>query len=298
MEDAKKIVEKLIEKADTANTANEACAYTQAALNAAADLIERYAAQPTSAQNDKDERAYLQIIDERDAAQEALSQAYYLVTGRSPDWSSVWGINECLEEIDDAQQLLRKAVPSPTAALALGEQVEYAAPSGDTHPYDPQLEQEMSTESGMVLVPRATLEEWATSVMSLAEYDDQHALADDIRYFASHATKPVSDDIVARAMCAYNNSGAKVFEIQAVSEHRMRAALEAALAVALASPPTPALELRQSIDSIIRDVCEAEPAEPNKPNTVCIDVDYLREILESALLPEQRALNQKEFWEG
>lgn len=83
-------------------------------------LYTHAAPSPTAAQNDKDERAYLQIIDERDAAQEALSQAYYLVTGRSPDWSSVWGINECLEEIDDAQQLLRKAVPSPTAAPALG----------------------------------------------------------------------------------------------------------------------------------------------------------------------------------
>lgn len=77
------------------------------------NLIERHATPQTQAdaQSDKDERAHLRTIDERDAALEALSQAYYLVTGRSPDWSSVWGINECLEEIDDAQQLLRASIP-------------------------------------------------------------------------------------------------------------------------------------------------------------------------------------------
>ena len=70
-------------------------------------------ATPSSATpNDKHEREMLRTIDQRDAAEEALTQAYYLITGRSPDWSSVWGFAECIEEIDEAQQLLRKLIPS------------------------------------------------------------------------------------------------------------------------------------------------------------------------------------------
>jgi hypothetical protein len=57
-----------------------------------------------------------QLIDERDDAQEALSRAYYLVTGRSPEWSNLFGAPECLEEIDDAQNVLRKSL-SRIAAL-------------------------------------------------------------------------------------------------------------------------------------------------------------------------------------
>lgn len=50
-----------------------------------------------------------QVIQERDDAEEALSQAYYLVTGRSPEWSNHFGHKEALEEIDEAQRLLRDA---------------------------------------------------------------------------------------------------------------------------------------------------------------------------------------------
>ena len=64
---------------------------------------------------DKHEKDMLQVIDERDAAQEALSQAYYLITGRSPEWSNHFGYAEALEEIDDAQRLLRVSIPKQQA---------------------------------------------------------------------------------------------------------------------------------------------------------------------------------------
>lgn len=55
-----------------------------------------------------------QLMTERDEAEEAISQAYFLVTGRSPEWSNLFGHAEALEEIEDALILLRKAV-SPKA---------------------------------------------------------------------------------------------------------------------------------------------------------------------------------------
>ena len=45
-----------------------------------------------------EEKAHLQTIDERDAAEEALSQAYYLITGHSPEWSNLFGHQEALPE--------------------------------------------------------------------------------------------------------------------------------------------------------------------------------------------------------
>jgi hypothetical protein len=56
------------------------------------------------------ERQMLEVIDQRDSAQEAFSQAYFLITGRSPEWSNMFGFAEALEDIDAAQQALRKAV--------------------------------------------------------------------------------------------------------------------------------------------------------------------------------------------
>lgn len=49
-------------------------------------------------------KAHLQTIDERDAAEEALSQAYFLIKGQSPQWSNNFGHEEALEEIEDAQK--------------------------------------------------------------------------------------------------------------------------------------------------------------------------------------------------
>ena len=64
------------------------------------------------------ERAHLQTIDERDAAEEALSQAYYLITGESPEWSNNFGKEAALEQIDDAQRMLRETVKQAESRLA------------------------------------------------------------------------------------------------------------------------------------------------------------------------------------
>jgi hypothetical protein len=65
-----------------------------------------------------DEKAMLQLIDERDAAEEALSQAYYLVTGRSPEWSNKFGHTQALEDIKEACAILRQAAKANQRNIA------------------------------------------------------------------------------------------------------------------------------------------------------------------------------------
>jgi hypothetical protein len=69
---------------------------------------------------DEHEKQMLAVIDERDAAEQALSQAYYLVTGRSPEWSNNFGHAECLQEIDDSLRLLKSAAKQHNAELKHG----------------------------------------------------------------------------------------------------------------------------------------------------------------------------------
>lgn len=56
------------------------------------------------------ERSEEQLCIERDDAEQALSQAFYLITGRSPEWSNHFGYKEALEEIDDAQRVMRESL--------------------------------------------------------------------------------------------------------------------------------------------------------------------------------------------
>jgi hypothetical protein len=58
----------------------------------------------------KEERAHLKTIDERDEAQEAVSQAYYLVLGESPEWSNKFGYDAALDEIGGAVNSLKQMV--------------------------------------------------------------------------------------------------------------------------------------------------------------------------------------------
>lgn len=55
-------------------------------------------------------KEHLQTINERDVAEEAFSQAYYLITGKSPEWSNLFGYDRALEDIDDAQKCLRTTI--------------------------------------------------------------------------------------------------------------------------------------------------------------------------------------------
>jgi hypothetical protein len=73
-------------------------------------------ARKIAADSEAHERTELQLIDERDAAEEAMSQAYYLVTGRSPQWSNMFGYSEALEEIGDAITLLKESLKRAIAA--------------------------------------------------------------------------------------------------------------------------------------------------------------------------------------
>jgi hypothetical protein len=85
-------------------------------------------------------KAHLQTIDERDRAEEALSQAYFLVTGRSPEWSNLFGHDEAIEDIDDAQKSLRaeiKTLEAKNAALkARVEQLSGRMPKSCDHGFD------------------------------------------------------------------------------------------------------------------------------------------------------------------
>jgi hypothetical protein len=53
---------------------------------------------------------------EIDEVRQALSQAYFLVTGRSPAFSETFGTKEALADIDDACRLLRASVANHPAA--------------------------------------------------------------------------------------------------------------------------------------------------------------------------------------
>lgn len=77
------------------------------ARNAFAAIIARE--QITERLKSREEAAELQLIDERDRAEEAMSQAYFLITGRSPEWSNPFGFDQALEDVDDAQSTIRQA---------------------------------------------------------------------------------------------------------------------------------------------------------------------------------------------
>lgn len=105
-----------------------------ALMNAGIARLEMSSSQPSTkapeaqppAENDSKEE---QMMAERDDAEEAMSQAYYIVTGRSPEWSNMFGYKEALEEIEDALSVLRQTIkPLPTEV----EMVELTA--GDIEP--------------------------------------------------------------------------------------------------------------------------------------------------------------------
>lgn len=63
------------------------------------------------------EKSESQLVDERDFAEEVISQAYFLITGRSPEWSNLFGYPQALDEIDDAQRLLRQQLAAKDAII-------------------------------------------------------------------------------------------------------------------------------------------------------------------------------------
>lgn len=67
---------------------------------------------------EKHERDMLKVIDEREAEAEALSQAYFLVTGESPEWSNLFGHEQALDEIAGVVNLLKSQVSATRATAA------------------------------------------------------------------------------------------------------------------------------------------------------------------------------------
>jgi len=63
---------------------------------------------PRPSDLEREERAHGVTIDQRDAAESALSEAYLIVTGQPPEWSNRFGYREALDDIRSA--LPRQAV--------------------------------------------------------------------------------------------------------------------------------------------------------------------------------------------
>lgn len=81
------------------------------------DLVSASEAGPgVEGMRDRHDHQLGEVIDERDAAEESLSQAYYLVTGRSPEWSNLFGHTEALSEIEEAVSTLKAAARAALAA--------------------------------------------------------------------------------------------------------------------------------------------------------------------------------------
>lgn len=78
----------------------------EAERNEIAELIQSAIDQARAA----DEGQMLKLIDERDAAEDALSEAYHLVTGNPAEWSNHFGFKQALEEIDAAKAADQKAI--------------------------------------------------------------------------------------------------------------------------------------------------------------------------------------------
>lgn len=58
------------------------------------------------------ERSLDQAIRERDLSEECLSQMFYVVTGRSPEWSNRFGYPQALEDVGDVMAALKVAAKS------------------------------------------------------------------------------------------------------------------------------------------------------------------------------------------
>lgn len=56
---------------------------------------------------DRTVKAESELIDERDEAQQALSQIYYIVFGQSAEWSNLYGIENAVEDITDSVNALK-----------------------------------------------------------------------------------------------------------------------------------------------------------------------------------------------
>lgn len=64
------------------------------------------------------EREAEKLIQERDDAEQFGSQLYYIVTGRSPEWSNFFGHKEATEEVQGTVAILKKALREANQTIA------------------------------------------------------------------------------------------------------------------------------------------------------------------------------------
>jgi hypothetical protein len=82
--------------------------FIQGIRNYAKDILQlALKAEHLQRTKEQDDEMAMQTLRERDDAEQSLSQAYFLVLGRSPEWTSAWRHQECLDEIKDACTILR-----------------------------------------------------------------------------------------------------------------------------------------------------------------------------------------------
>ena len=106
----------LIAQRDSALVADRGFGMSDPRKNFRAGYNAMLAAAPPSAITSSDS-ALGQTVDQRDAAEEAVSEIYFRLLGRSPEWSNLFGFPQAIEEIVDAFDALRAQVKL-TANLA------------------------------------------------------------------------------------------------------------------------------------------------------------------------------------
>ena len=124
--------------------------------NELAERCEEYLkrAQAAEAALAEEEKAHEQTVTERDEAEEALSQAYYLIVGRSPEWSNLFGHEQALEDINDAQYALRQAIKpqaTPTREEIVAAIMSHVRPDRvkvELRPTIDELERALNSEEG------------------------------------------------------------------------------------------------------------------------------------------------------
>ena len=52
-------------------------------------------------------RKISQLVKERDAAEEVISEIYFRIIGKSPEWSNLFGHRQAVEEIVEAFDIVR-----------------------------------------------------------------------------------------------------------------------------------------------------------------------------------------------
>tara|TARA_R110000824_G_scaffold401032_2_gene610443 strand:- start:18020 stop:18253 length:234 start_codon:yes stop_codon:yes gene_type:complete len=61
-----------------------------------------------------------QVIDERDSAESALSEAYALVMGHAPEWSNLFGYRDAINQIE---WKLKRERDHETMVMACGDAI-------------------------------------------------------------------------------------------------------------------------------------------------------------------------------